>query len=436
MPQVANCSVYKFGGASIGDAEAIRHLAALLAPESERPRALVASAMGKTTNALEALLQAAREPDEASYRRRLAEIRDGHLAVAEALFGPGSPAADALEQRLAELDAAHATHRKAPYPFHYDQTVGFGELLSTTLLAAWLNASGIPTRWCDARELIITDDRHQAAEIDWKATRERIARAAAEEESLLLTQGFIGATAEGAMTTLGREGSDFSAAILAECLEAEALTVWKDVPGLFNADPRRFANARQVGQISYAEALEQTWHGAKVIHPRTLAPLQRAGIPLTVRSFLDPDAPPSTIGPAPGDGDSHPALILRDDQMLLEVSPHEEGFVEASLMAEALGTLADQGLNANLLEVEARCLRLVVDHKPERLAALKARLEACGALSQREGLALLTVRHAGKAMLDALDAGKTPLIARQSGATAQRLYPAAECPAPWTIPEP
>ncbi|WP_445000146.1 aspartate kinase [Halomonas mongoliensis] len=434
MTQVARCRVYKFGGASIRDAEAIRRLSALLAPERERPRALVVSAMGKTTNALEALLTAARRDDAADYRRWLESIRHDHLTVAEDLFGPDSPAADELEQKLAELDAAHAAHREAPYPFHYDQTVGMGELLSTALLAAWLNQRGVPTRWCDARELIITDNRHQAAEIDWAATRERIASLAAECDELLLTQGFIGATAEGAMTTLGREGSDFSAAILAEALGAEALTVWKDVPGLFNADPRRFPNACQVRQISYAEALEQTWHGAKVIHPRTLAPLQRAGIPLTVRSFLEPEAPPSTIGPAPGDGDHRPALILRDDQVLLEVSPREAGFIEAGLIAEALAALAEQGLNANLLEMEAQHLRLVVDHKGERLAPLLARLGACGAVTHREGLSLLTVRHPGEAMLDALDAGKTLLIARQSGATAQRLYPAAECPERWTIP--
>ncbi|QTF92620.1 aspartate kinase [Halomonas sp. BM-2019] len=431
MPQV-----YKFGGASIQDADAFRRLGTLLAEGVERPRALVVSAMGKTTNALEALLAAAREQDEADYRQRLTAIRDDHLAVAEALFGPDSRVAAELSRLVDELDAAHAAHRQASYPFHYDQTVGFGELLSTTLLAAWLNAQGVATRWCDARELIVTDDRHQAARINWSATRARITGAAARDEALLLTQGFIGATPAGAMTTLGREGSDFSAAILAEALAAEGLTIWKDVPGLFNADPRRFPNARQIRRISYAEALEQTWHGAKVIHPRTLAPLQRAGIPLTVRSFLEPEVPPSTIGPEPGDGDHQPALILRDEQVLLEVSDREGGFIEAGLMADALNALAEQGLNANLLEVEAQRLRLVVNRQEERLAPLLERLNACGAVSHREDLALLTVRHPGEGLMAALDAGRTPLVARQSGATAQRLYPAAECPERWQIPEP
>ena len=426
---------YKFGGASIKDAAAIRRLGELLSRHDLHPRALVVSAMGKTTNALEVLLDAARGDQQSVYQERLTAIRDDHLGVAQALFGADSTTAANLERLLEALDIAHRTHREAPFAFHYDQTVGFGELLSTTLLAAWLDAQGIPTRWCDARALIVTDDRHQAANIDWPATRERIASLADGEEALLLTQGFIGATAEGAMTTLGREGSDFSAAILAECLEAESLTIWKDVPGLFNADPRRFPNARQIRRISYAEALEQTWHGAKVIHPRTLAPLQRAGIPLTVRSFLAPEAPPSTIGPEPGDGDRQPALILRDDQLLLEISPREEGFVEAGLMAEALGALAEQGLNAHLLEVEAQRLRLVVDHRPERLPPLLARLEACGKVAHREGLALLTVRHPGEALMAALDTGRTALVARQSATTAQRLYPADACPDTWQIPE-
>lgn len=314
--------------------------------------------------------------------------------------------------------------------------MGFGELLSTTLLAAWLDESGVATRWCDARALIVTDDRHQAANIDWVATRERIASLATECDEVLLTQGFIGATPGGAMTTLGREGSDFSAAILAECLAADELTIWKDVPGLFNADPRRFPDARQIRRISYAEALEQTWHGAKVIHPRTLAPLQRTGIPLTVRSFLEPEAPPSTIGPEPGDGDRQPALILRNHQLLLEVRPREERFVESGLMAEALGALAEQGLDAHLLEVEAQRLRLVVGHRPERLAPLLARLEACGRVTRREGLTLLTVRHPGAGLMAALDAGRAPLIERSGAATAQRLYLAAECPKRWPTPEP
>ncbi|WP_290793987.1 aspartate kinase [Halomonas sp.] len=427
--------VYKFGGASIQDASAIRHLGELLAGKAPRPRAMVASAMGKTTNALEALLQAARQDDEALYRRRLAAIRDDHLDVAEALFGPGSAVADELEQRLAELDAAHHSHRDAPFPFHYDQTVGVGELLSTALVAAWLNEIGVATRWCDARELILTDDRHQAANVDWAPTRERIASLEQVADEVLLTQGFIGATADGAMTTLGREGSDFSAAILAEALDADELTIWKDVPGVFNADPRRFTNARQIARLSYSEALEQTWHGAKVIHPRTLAPLQRRGIPLTVRSFLEPEAAPTVIGPEPGEGDTLPACMLRDDQLLLEVSPSDGSFVDEALIATVLTQFAEAGLHANLIDVEPLRLRLVVDNQPERLAPALEALTERFSVARRDGLVLLTVRHPDEALLEALDGGRTRVAERRNATTAQRLYRAAECPDSWRLPE-
>ncbi|MDY7116253.1 aspartate kinase [Halomonas sp. SSL-5] len=427
--------IYKFGGASIQDAEAIRRLGELLSRHDLHPRALVVSAMGKTTNALEALLDAARGDQQSLYQQRLAAIRDDHLGVAQALFGAGSATAENLERLLEALDIAHRTHREASLAFHYDQTVGFGELLSTTLVAAWLNEIGLPTRWCDARELIVTDDRHRAAGIDWGETCGRLRSLAAREEALLLIQGFIGATADGAMTTLGREGSDFSGAILAHCLDAEGLTIWKDVTGVFNADPRRFDNARQLERLSYAEAVEQSWHGAKVIHPRTLAPLQRKGIPLTVRSFLEPGTTPSRIGPEPGDGDRRPACILRDDQRLLDISPEDFRFMDEACLGDVLARLARHGLHANFLACEAMRLRLAIDDDPERCAALLADLRGDYRVECQKGLTLLTVRHPGDGLLQALS-GDMPIVAEQcSATTAQRLFPGDACPATWHLPD-
>jgi len=427
--------IYKFGGASIKDAAAIRRLGELLSRHDLHPRALVVSAMGKTTNALEALLDAARGDQQSVYQERLAAIRDDHLGVAQALFGADSATAANLERLLEALDIAHRTHREAPFAFHYDQTVGFGELLSTTLVAAWLNEIGLPTRWCDARELIVTDDRHQAAAIDWSKTCDRLRSLAAREEALLLTQGFIGATPNGAMTTLGREGSDFSAAILAHCLDAEGLTIWKDVTGVFNADPRRFDNARQLERLSYAEAVEQSWHGAKVIHPRTLAPLQRKAIPLTVRSFLEPGATPSRIGPEPGDGDRQPACILRDDQRLLDISPADFRFMDEACLGEVLGLLARHGLHANYLACEAMRLRLAINDDATKCAALLADLRGDYRVECREGLTLLTVRHPGDGLLQELS-GDMPVVAEQcSATTAQRLFPSDACPTAWHLPD-
>ncbi|SDO43985.1 aspartate kinase [Halomonas shengliensis] len=426
--------VYKFGGASIRDADAIRHLGELLTRQVPPPRALVVSAMGKTTNALEALLDAARGDDSGGYRERLAALRDDHLGVAAALFGTDAPVAADLERLLAALDAAHRRHRDAPYPVHYDHTVGFGELLSTTLVAAWLDEIGLATRWCDARELIVTDDRHQAAGIVWDETCARLTALATRDQRLLITQGFIGATAAGAMTTLGREGSDFSAAILAHCLDAEGLTIWKDVPGVFNADPRRVDNARQLERLSYAEAVEQSWHGAKVIHPRTLAPLQRKAIPLTVRSFLEPEATPSRIGPEPGDGDRVPACILRDDQRLLDIRPADFRFMDEGCLGEVLGHLARHGLHANFLECEAMRLRLAIDARPRACRELLDDLGEAYRVEETCGLTLLTLRHPDAALRQAL-VGDLPVVTEKATAsTAQWLLPSDACPERWRLP--
>ncbi|MFP4138750.1 MAG: aspartate kinase [Halomonas sp.] len=427
--------VYKFGGASIKDAAAIRRLGELLTHRVPRPRALVVSALGKTTNALEALLDAARGGDTEGYRERLAAIRDDHLGVATALFGADSAVVADLERRLAALDAAHHDHRDAPYPVHYDHTVGYGELLSTTLVAAWLDAIGLATRWCDARELIVTDDRHQAAEIIWPETCTRLTDLAARDDRLLITQGFIGATAEGAMTTLGREGSDFSAAILAHCLDADGLTIWKDVPGVFNADPRRVDNARQLLRLSYAEAVAQSWHGAKVIHPRTLAPLQRKAIPLTVRSFLEPEATPSRIGPEPGDGDHTPACILRDNQRLLDISPADFRFMDEACLGEVLACLARHGLHANYLECEAMRLRLAIDARPAACRALLADLGESYRVEETPELTLLTLRHPDAALRQALVGGLPVVTEKATATTAQWLLPADACPERWRLPE-
>ncbi|MFO7647345.1 MULTISPECIES: aspartate kinase [Halomonas] len=427
--------VFKFGGASIQDAAAIRHLGELLAGFPDRPLVVVVSAMGKTTNALEALIAAARVGDEADYRRRLEALRQAHLTVMTELFGEGAGPAARVAALFDELDARHRQYRDASYPLHYDQTIGYGELLSTTLVAAWLNATGVATTWCDARELVITDACHQAANVDWAATARRVADLPLDDGRLLLTQGFIGATPTGAMSSLGREGSDFSAAILAHCLGAEEVVIWKDVPGLFNADPRRFDNAVPLAHLSYAEAVELAWHGAKVIHPKTLGPLQQKAIPLTVRSFLEPDAPSSTIDAETRHDAGHPALILRDDQVLLEVTPRDFAFMDEARLHDILGRLVEVGLHANLIDSEAMRLRLCVDPKPEKLEPLADSLAADYRLDRHEGLTLLTVRHPTPALLEALAEGREVLAERGNAGTAQRLFRGDQCPETWHIPD-
>ncbi|MDR9438473.1 MAG: aspartate kinase [Halomonas sp.] len=427
--------VFKFGGASIQDAAAIRHLGELLARFRARPLVVVVSAMGKTTNALEALLAAAREGGADDYRDRLETLRREHLTTVEALFGAkANPVAERVEALITELDRRHHRHASRERPFHYDQTVCFGELLSTTIVSAWLDEAGMATEWRDARELVITDDCHQAANVDWQATAERVRDLAADDGRIRVTQGFISGTAEGVSTTLGREGSDFSAAILAHCLEAEEITIWKDVPGLFNADPRRFDNAVQLEQISYDEAIELAWHGAKVIHPKTLGPLQQKSIPLTVRSFQDLEAHPSTIGRDTRFDTQTPSLVLREAQTLLEIRPRNFAFMDEARQHDILGRLVEAGLHAGLIDAGAMRLSLCLDGHPEHLEPLITSLCADYAVQRRDDLTLLTVRHGDDALLAALSAGRDSLAERRNADTAQRLFPGSQCRGTWHIP--
>lgn len=428
--------VFKFGGASIRDAAAIRHLGELLAQFPGRPLIVVVSAMGKTTNALEALLAAARGSDDADYRERLAALRHDHLATAETLFGEkAEPVARRIEALIDELDRRHRDHAQRERPFHYDQTVGFGELLSTTIVAAWLDEIGLASEWRDARELIVTDEEYQAANVDWTATAERVRGLDLDDGRIRVTQGFIGATPEGDTTTLGREGSDYSAAILGHCLAVEGVTVWKDVPGLFNADPHRVDNAVRLARLSYDEALALAWHGAKVIHPKTLAPLHQRAIPLTVRSFLDLAASGSTIGEDASHDGEVPALMLRESQTLLEIRPRDFAFMDEARQHDILGRLVAAGLHAGLIDAGATRLSLALDGHPERLEPLVASLEDDYALTRWDDLTLVTVRHGDDALLHALGEGRDVLAERRNADTAQRLFPGVQCPATWRLPD-
>ncbi|NIC37616.1 aspartate kinase [Halomonas desiderata] len=432
-------TVFKFGGASIKDADAIRHLTPLLERHRDRPLVVVVSAMGKTTNKLEALLAAARgeggtQGDE--YRRCFEALQTEHREAIEALFGDAADSPrECVDALFDELDAQHRRHRDSDHAKHYDQTVCYGELISTTIVAAWLNHNDIATDWHDARELVRTDACYQAANLDWSTTAETVRQRLAGSDRVILTQGFIGGTAEGEATTLGREGSDFSAAIFAHCLDACEVVIWKDVTGLFNADPRRFDNAVQLERISYAEATELAWHGAKVIHPKTLGPLQEKSIPLTVRSFETPDAEPTVIDAERRFDSDVASCILREAQVWVEVRPRDFSFMDEPRQHDILGRLVKAGLHANLVDSGAMRFAFCLDNKPERLESLIESLRGDYEVGREDALTLLTVRHPRPGMLDTLSEGREALAERRNATTAQRLFRSRECPETWHIPE-
>ncbi|WP_104204867.1 aspartate kinase [Billgrantia saliphila] len=430
-------TVFKFGGASIKDADAIRHLTPLIEDHKDRPLVVVVSAMGKTTNKLETLLAAARDEHRSDdYRKCFEALQAEHREAIESLFDDAQDSpAERVDALFDELDAQHQKHRGAAYAKHYDQTVCYGELISTTIVAAWLNHQGTATDWHDARELVRTDACHQAANLDWPATAEAIGERLAGSDRVILTQGFIGGTAQGAATTLGREGSDFSAAIFAHCLDAREVVIWKDVTGLYNADPRRFDNAVQLERISYGEATELAWHGAKVIHPKTLGPLQEKAIPLTVRSFETPDAAPTVIDAERRFDADVPCCILRENQVWLEVRPRDFAFMDEPRQHDILGHLVEAGLHANLVDSGAMRFAICLDDKPERLAPMIESLEGDYAVRHEDSLTLLTVRHPRQGMMDALGADRETLVERRNDTTAQRLFRSRDCPETWHIPD-
>lgn len=285
--------VFKFGGASVKDAASVRNVAHIIQNyHQEGGLLVVVSAMGKTTNALEALWQAARQAAP-QYAEPLAALRQMHQEIAEALLPATHSLHTHLESSFAELEAQLQAAHNLPEAQSYDQIIAFGELLSSLIVSAYLAEVGLPIRYIDARKYIQTDQQWREARVDFPWTEQLIKQELPEllQSHILLTQGFIGSTLGGQSTTLGREGSDYSAAIFAHCLEAESLTIWKDVPGILNADPKKVAQTQLFERLSYREAAEMTFYGATVIHPKTIKPLANKGIPLYVKSFIEPQNP-------------------------------------------------------------------------------------------------------------------------------------------------
>ena len=290
--------VFKFGGASVNSADAVRNMAHIVQKHLESaPLVVVVSAMGKTTNLLEKLVPGITSDNEHKALRQ--RLEDYHIDIVKSLIPNDKSIVNKVYTLLHQLDSTIATLQSDSehYNYNYDQVVSFGELISTTIIAHYLNHLGINTLWEDARQCIVTDNHHREGRVDWESTRGECWRLKdnATGYQVVVTQGFIGATSDLKTTTLGREGSDYSAAILAYCLDAESVTIWKDVPGFLNADPKFFANTVKISQIPYNEAIELAYYGASVIHPKTVKPIQNKGIPLYIRSFITPEADGSSI---------------------------------------------------------------------------------------------------------------------------------------------
>lgn len=386
--------VFKFGGASVKDVKSLQNMASIISGYNDN-LVIVVSAMGKMTNAFEDLVKAYFKGDEQKWDK-FNLIKNFHNQIIEGLFEPNDeiyPFIDALffkiEDRLNRMPSLN-------FDFEYDQLVGYGEILSTTIISHYLRKNDIKNKWVDIRFLLRTDDNWREASIDWELSGQLIAETLNfNNEKIYLTQGFIGSTTSDLTTTLGREGSDYTAAILGNVLKADRVVVWKDVPGILNADPQYFEHPRKIASMTYREAVELTFFGAKVIHPKTIKPLENSKIPLHVRSFLKPEAKGTVIGSDESQkpGKHIPVFIIKTRQVLITMSQPDFSFMNEKSMAWIFEIFSELSMKINLIQQSALNLSISTDIPEHGVLRLVERLSESFEVRYNDGLELITIRH-------------------------------------------
>ncbi|MES2064782.1 MAG: aspartate kinase [Bacteroidota bacterium] len=412
--------VFKFGGASVKDAQGVINLGNVVNTYSGNEILVVVSAMGKTTNALEKLTDAYFNGTD-DLHEIFEEIKNYHYHIAHELFGENHPVFDDIANTFVEIDWAIEDEPHDDYDFIYDQIVSIGELVSTRIVNAWFNHKGITSKWLDVRGYIHTDNTYREGVVDWDKTRASIQKdiPAMLNKGVVVTQGFLGGTSENFTTTLGREGSDYTASIFAACLGAESVTTWKDVPGILNADPKFFADTIKFDELSYQEAIEMTYYGASVIHPKTIKPLQNANIPLLVKPFTHPDAPGTVIKENVVNKFEKPVIIVKQKQVLLSVSANDYSFISESHLSEIFGLFAGHHVKVNMMQTSALSFTACIDYTADRFEKLLQALKETFKVRYNNELTLITLRHYTDAAVAEITAGKTVLMKQTSRNTAQ-----------------
>jgi len=408
--------VYKFGGASVKDAAGIKKLIKIVSEESDN-LVIVVSAFGKTTNALEKVLKAWLGGDE-KYSTLLDDVYAGHLLIITDLFGNGSDAEGKIDVSFALLKDFLLTSVKGQYDYDYDQVVSYGEIWSTIIVAEYLKKIFQKVEWCDIRKILLTDDRYRDANVLWSESTKRI-RSVFDfsRKRMYVTQGFIGGTAAGNTTTLGREGSDYTAAILANMLDAECVVVWKDVPGILDADPKWLPGARKLDEISYREAVEMTFSGAKVIHPKTIKPLHNKKIPLYVRSFLTPEEEGTVIKADAIIKTVVPVFIKKEDQILISILPKDFSFVMGDNLSRIFHSFTTHGIKVNLVEASAVSIDVCVDDERPKVESLINDLKVEYSAVYNESVEMLSVRHYTPEAVVRITKGREILLEQRTRST-------------------
>jgi aspartate kinase len=411
--------VFKFGGASVKDTAGVKNVLKVLQKHNNPDKLIVISAMGKTTNALEVIIQ--KYLAEQSPEAEIEHLRLFHVEIMNGLFEHKKAAVfEKINQFFTILRNFLEHNKSKQYDFVYDQIIGFGELISTTIVSEFLSRNGIRNTWIDVRDVIKTDSTYRDAKVEWETTQKKII-AEINPGTISITQGFIGSDTNNFTTSLGREGSDYTAGIFAYCLNAESVTIWKDVPGVLNADPREFKTTTLLQQISYEEAIELAFYGASVIHPKTLQPLQRKEIPLFVKSFFHPENEGTKV--CRGNGcaviPQLPCFIVKKNQALISLSSRDFSFMVEENISEVFQLFHQYQMKVDLIQNSAISFSVCVDNKFNQLEKLIQHLKAKFRVEYQTGVSLYTIRHFNESAINSVEKGKKVLLKQLTHNTVQ-----------------
>ncbi len=403
--------VFKFGGASVKSAKAVKNVADILKRYHEDQIVIVVSAMGKTTNAMEVIADHYFHKRKQELKNAVEERKKYHQEIVDELFPEkGHPFHAEFSSIFEELEARLSRDPTLHYDFDYDQIVPFGEMISTKIISAYLNESEIENRWIDIRKYLKSNNTFREARIDWELSGQLVPEGFNFKNArIYITQGFVASTINNITTTLGREGSDFTAAILAHILRAEHVTIWKDVPGVLNADPKWFDNTIKLEKISYLDAIELAYYGASVIHPKTIKPLQNKNINLYIKSFIDPDEEGTLVGNLSYDK-LIPSFIFNMDQVLIRILPNDFSFIAEDNLATIFGHVYKQGVKINLMQNSAVSFQICINNNKRKSRNLIDDLEKDFKVTYETGLELITIRYFDQSTIDRVMINKELLL--------------------------
>lgn len=410
--------VYKFGGASVKNASAVKNVAKILSLSSDQRKLVVISAMGKTTNLLEEVVDSLRDKNAQRFDLLINQCHDFHLHILEELFTEKhykvyQDVEDVFEKLRNKIETPFSDN----YHYEYDQIVSKGEILSTLIVEAYLRELGEKSIWVNAGKYIRTDHTYRDANVDWNKTEKMVQQDLLplfENSDIIITQGFIGQTSEGLTTTLGREGSDYTAGIFAYCLHAQSVTIWKDVPGMLNADPKWFDETIKLDKISFKEAIELAYYGASVIHPKTIKPLQNKNIPLYVKSFVDPSLSGTVIQESTEFDHLVPSFIFKMDQVLFSITPKDFSFIVEENLSDIFEKLSSVGAKINMMQNSAVSFSFTLDQKKVDIQEIYDLFSDKYHVLFNEGLELVTIRHHNQETIDRVTQQKNLIVEQKS----------------------